>query len=270
MKLACQEHLIPGNTLIEKWEHITAAGFDGIELRGHGNFQFRERLPELRAARRAGVVMPSVCVIMDHFIGDFDAARRRDAIDNMRSLLSVIAEVEGYGAITPAAYGMFSLRLPPFQPPRSAEDDRKVLIEGLSELGEHAAKEGVAVSFEPLNRYEDHMVHTLSEAVDLCKAVGLPSVKVMADFFHMNIEEQDLASAITQAGDYLTHVHLADSNRLQPGLGHTDFSPAFRALEQIGFAGYMALECHLRGEPSAALSETARYIRSLYNQSTAA
>ncbi len=270
MKLACQEHLIPGDSLIEKWECVAAAGFDGIELRGHGDFQFRERLPELRAARNAGVVMPSVCVIMDHFIGDFDPAQRRDAIDNMRSLLSVIAEVGGYGAITPAAYGMFSLRLPPFTPPRSPEDDRKVLIEGLSELGEHAAAEGVHVLFEPLNRYEDHMVHTLAEAVDLCRAVGLPSVKVMADLFHMNIEEQDLAGAITQAADYLLHVHLADSNRRQPGLGHTDFMPAFRALQQLGFSGYMALECHLQGEPRAALAETARYIRSLCDQATSA
>ena len=268
MKLACQEHLIPGDNLTEKWEFISEAGFDGIELRGHGAFQFQQRLPELREARRAGVVMPSVCVIMDHFIGDFDATRRRDAIDNMRSLLSVIAEVGGYGAITPASYGMFSLRLPPFKPPRSAEEDRQVLLEGLSELGEHAASAGVAVLFEPLNRYEDHMVHTLGEAVDLCEAVGLPSVKVMADFFHMNIEEQDLVGAITQAGQYLAHVHLADSNRLQPGMGHTNFGPAFQALKQIGFDGYMALECHLHGEPRTALSETAHHIRSLYNQLT--
>jgi sugar phosphate isomerase/epimerase len=269
MKLACQEHLIPGASLIEKWECISAAGFDGIELRGLGDFQFRERLPELRAARNAGVVMPSVCVIMDHFIGDFDPARRRDAVENMRSLLSVIAEVGGYGAITPAAYGMFSLRLPPFTPPRSPEDDRKVLIESLHKLGEHAAGEGVYVLFEPLNRYEDHMVHTLAEAVDLCAAVGLPSVRVMADLFHMNIEERDLASAITQAADYLMHVHLADSNRLQPGLGHTDFRSAFRAIHQIGFSGFLALECHLQGEPRAALTETARYLRSVYDEASA-
>lgn len=261
MKLACQEHLIPGSSLIEKWACISAAGFDGIELRGHGDFEFRERLPELREARSAGVVMPSVCVIMDHFIGDFDGARRRDAIDNMRSLLSVIAEVGGYGAITPAAYGMFSLRLPPFQPPRSPEDDRQVLIEGLSELGEHAAEAGVYVLLEPLNRYEDHMVNTLAQAVDLCKAVGLPSVKIMADLFHMNIEEQDLAAAITEAGEYVAHVHLADSNRRQPGLGHTDFKAAFGALKAIGFQGFMALECHLTGEPETALTETARFLR---------
>jgi sugar phosphate isomerase/epimerase len=81
---------------------------------------------------------------------------------------------------------MFSLRLPPFKPPRSAEDDRHVLIEGLTELGEHAAREGVCVLLEPLNRYEDHMINRLDQAVDLCRTVDLESVCVMGDFFHMN------------------------------------------------------------------------------------
>ena len=263
MKLGCQEHLLPGASLIEKWDVCRRIGFDGIELLGQGDFRFRERLPELRAARAAGVALPSVCVQMDHFIGDFDLERRRDAIANMKSLLSVIAEIGGYGAITPAAFGLFSRSLPPFQPPRSPDDDRRVLIEGLRELGEHAAREGVAVLLEPLNRYEDHMLHTLADAVDLCRAIGLPSVKVMGDFFHMNIEEQDMAAAIAETGDLLAHMHLADSNRAQPGMGHTDFKPAFQTLKQIGFQGYMALECHIRGERRAALAQAVRYLRSM-------
>jgi len=263
MKLACQEHLIPGQNLIEKWAFISDAGFDGIELHGHGDFKFRERLPELRAARKAGVVFSSVCVIMDHFIGDFDPIKRRDAIENMKSLLSVIAEVGGVGAITPAAFGLHSNALPPFRAPRTPEEDRQVLLEGLHELGEHAHKEGVYVLLEPLNRYEDHMLHTLAEAVELCKAVGLPSLKVMGDFFHMSIEEADLAQAIREAGDYLVHMHAADSNRLQPGMGHTDFAPALTALDEIGFSGYLAFECGIKGDPKEALPAAARYLRSM-------
>ncbi|NTU83429.1 MAG: sugar phosphate isomerase/epimerase, partial [Chloroflexales bacterium] len=200
MRLACQEHLLPGDTLEQRWAFCQAAGFDGIELLGRGGLAFRERLPELRAARAAGVVMPSVCVQMDHFIGDFDRARRQDAIENMRSLLAVIAEAGGYGAITPAAYGMFSRRLPPFEPPRGPEEDRAVLLEGLHALGDHAAREGVLVLLEPLNRYEDHMVNTLEQAAGLCAAVGLPSVRVMADLYHMNIEERDTPARTSAAG----------------------------------------------------------------------
>src|SRR5918911_327198 len=98
MKLACQEHLIPAATLSEKWKLVESLGYDGIELRGEANFALRDRLPELRA-------------------------------------------------------------------PRRAEDDRAVLIDGLAELGQHAAREGVCVLIEPLNRYEDHMINRLDQAV---------------------------------------------------------------------------------------------------------
>jgi sugar phosphate isomerase/epimerase len=261
LKLACQENIVPGSTLLEKWDNLVSAGYDAIELRGHGDFALRARLPELRAARQAGVVMPVACVIMDHFIGDFDAARRRDAVANMKSLLSVIAELGGYGAVTPAAYALHSNSLPPFRAPRSPAGDRAVLLEGLQQLGEHAAREGVYVLLEPLNRYGDYMLNRLDQAVDLCRAVGLPSIRVVGDFYHMNIEECDLAAAICSAGDYLQHMHAADNNRLQPGRGHIDFAPSLRALDEIGYDHYVSLECNLEGDPQAALAEAARFLR---------
>jgi len=263
VKLSCQEHLIPGESLVQKWEHLQSWGYDAIELHGHGDFVFRARLDELQAARRAGVAMPTVCVIMDHFIGDFDAGKRRDAIENMKSLLSVMSEIGGEGAITPASYGMFSRRLPPYEPPRTEAEDRAVLVEGLTELGEHAGREGVRVYLEPLNRYEDHMVNSLAQAVELGDEVGLDSVKVMGDLFHMNLEEDDPPASIRAAGGHLRHVHLADSNRAHPGTGHVDFAGALAALRDIGFDGYMALECGLRGDASMVLPEVARYLRGL-------
>lgn len=99
--IACQEQLLPGTDLIQKYALAVALGYDGIELRGRGDLAFARRLPELRRARAAGVVMPTVCVEMDHFIGDFDPVRSADAVRNLRSQLSVIAELGGVGAMTP-------------------------------------------------------------------------------------------------------------------------------------------------------------------------
>ena len=263
MKLACQEHLIPGDDLVEKWQLAQSLGFDGIELRGHGDFAFQKRLPELKRARREGAVFPSVCVIMSHFIADFDRAKRQDALDNMKSLLSVIAELGGHGAITPASYGMHSNSLPPFQAPRTPHEDEEILLEALHSLGEHAKREGVQVFLEPLNRYEDHMINTLNQAVGLCKKVSLDSVQVMADLFHMNIEERDSAAALIEAKDYLAHIHLADSNRLQPGLGQIQFERIFQALKQIEYNGFLAVECRLQGEATDALRKVAVSFKSL-------
>ena len=146
---------------------------------------------------------------MDHFIGDFDAARRRDAIENMRSLLSVIGEVGGVGAVTPAAFALWSDALPPWEaPPRSPEEDLAVLVDALTELGRHAAAQGVHLFLEPLNRYEDHMVNRLEQAAAICDEVGMGAVKVMADTFHMSIEEDDLAEAVRACGGLIGYVQL--------------------------------------------------------------
>jgi sugar phosphate isomerase/epimerase len=264
VKLSCQEQLLPGTSLEEKWEFATGAGFGGIELRARGDGHFAARLPELRAARKAGVVMATVCPETDHFIGDFDPERRRDAVEQLRSQLSVIAELGGEGVLTPASWGMFSLRLPPFTPPRRPEEDRKVLLEALVELAEHAAAEGVWLALEALNRYEDYMINRLEQAVELGEEVerqtGFASVRVCADLFHMNIEEDDLPTAIRAAGPRIVHVHVDDTNRLQPGAGHMDFPGVFDALRAIDYDGWLTLECRLRGEPEVALPATARFL----------
>jgi sugar phosphate isomerase/epimerase len=261
VRLTCQEQLLPGDTLQDKWDTAQRLGYDGIELRGHGGHRIRERLPELHRARRDGVVMRTVCVDMAHFIGAFDADLRRDAVANLRTQLSVIAEIGGSSAMTPAAYGMFSRRLPPFVPPRDPDGDREVLLDGLGELGRHAEAEGVRILLEPLNRYEDHMVNRLEQAVELAAATGLASVGVVADAYHMNIEEPDPAAALVAAADRLAHVQVSDSNRLEPGAGHLDWAAFLAALERIGYAGDLAVECRLSGPPEQALAAAAGTLR---------
>jgi sugar phosphate isomerase/epimerase len=205
--------------------------------------------------------MPTVCVDMGHFIGSFDADLRRDAVAQLTSQLSVIAEIGGRGAMTPASYGMFSRRLPPFEPPRSEEEDREVLLAALTALGEHARAEGVELYLEPLNRYEDHMVNRLEQAVDLVRAVGIPSVRVVADTYHMNIEEDDPAAAVRAALPYLGHVQASDSNRLQPGAGHLDWPAVLGALDAGGYDAFVAVECRLRGDPATAVAAIPAFLR---------
>lgn len=263
IRISAQEQLLPGATLEEKWAFARAAGYDGIELRAQGGFAFRDRLPELRRAARAGVVMPSVCVDMPHFIGAFDPELRRDAVAQLTSQLSVIAEIGGPGAVacTPASWGMFSRRLPPFEPPRSEAGDRAVLLDALAELGEHALAEGATLALEPLNRYEDHMVNRLEQAVALIDAAGLPSVRVLADTYHMNIEEDEPTTALVRAAGHLGHVQVSDSNRLQPGAGHLDWAALLGTLDAVGYRGFLAVECRLRGEPAAAVAAIPGFLR---------
>jgi len=261
-RLAVQEQMVDGSSLEEKFEAATAAGFDGLELGGGGGGTFRARLPKIRRARSAGVVMPTVCVRMDHFIGDFDPDRRASARAGMTELLQVIVEAGGFGAITPAAFDLFSSVLPPFRSPRSKADDRRILLEELQSLGERAAQAGSVLLLEPLNRYEDHMVNTLAQAVSLVEELGQPSVRVMADIFHMNIEEADPARSLAEAMPWVGHVQLGDSNRLEPGAGHTDWGALVRVLDDAGYDGWLAMECSLSGPSAQVLPGVAKLLRS--------
>jgi sugar phosphate isomerase/epimerase len=267
VKIACLEHLLPGARLQDKWEFALRSGYDAIELRGAGAYAFRQRLPELRRAVRDGVVLPVVAVDMRHFFGAFDRELRRDAIDQVKSQLSVMADLGGRGVVTPASRGMFSMQLPPFRPPRTVEGDREVLVEGLTELGRHAEKEGVRLFLEPLNRYEDHMVNRLDRAAELVRAVGAAGLcagglGVAVDTFHLNIEEDDPALALRAAGRLVGHVLVADSNGFQPGAGHLDWSSVLRALSGVGYDGFLAVRCRLRGDEVAAVAAIPAFLRS--------
>ena len=99
---------------------------------------------------------------------------------------------------------------------------------------------------EPLNRYEDHMVNRLDQGAAVCRAVGLDAVKLVADTYHMNIEEDHPADSVRVADGLIGHVQLGDSARWQPGTGHVDFADAVGALHDIGFDGWLALECNPR------------------------
>lgn len=254
--------MVPASSLEEKFEWVTAAGWDALELRGKGGHSFRERLPELRRAQANGVVMASVCVEMSHFIGAFDEDARQDAIANMLDQISVIAEVGGKVAVTPASWGMFSLRLPPFTPPRTPAQDRAVLLDSLQILGERAASEGVLICLEALNRYEDHMINRLGQGISLIAELGLDSVKVCADFFHMDIEEADISASLRAAFPFLGHVQVSDSNRMEPGAGHLNWKPALDTLAELGYDGYLALESRLSDDASVAIPDAARFLRS--------
>ncbi len=95
---------------------------------------------------------------------------------------------------------------------------------------------------EPLNRYETNFLNTVEETVAFIDSLGCENVGILADTFHMNIEEPNIPQAIAQAGALLWHFHIADSNRWAPGFGHLDFQPIFEELETQEYQGFVSAE----------------------------
>jgi sugar phosphate isomerase/epimerase len=116
------------------------------------------------------------------------------------------------------------------------------LGEALEELGDYAASHGQPFLYEFLNRYETNLFNRVAPTVEFLSGLKTRGVKVLADLFHMNIEEADLPEAIRAGRDLIGHVHFADSNRQAIGAGHTAIEPIVGALREIGYAGYLSAE----------------------------
>lgn len=135
------------------------------------------------------------------------------------------------------------------------------LRQAVDELGHIAAGHNVTLLIEPLNRYETNLLNNLGQAKALIESLAVGNVRILADLFHMNIEERDLQAALQDAGPLLGHVHFVDSNRQAVGFGHTDIAAAVAALRAIGYAGYLSAEILPLPTADAAAQQTLMAVR---------
>ena len=105
-----------------------------------------------------------------------------------------------------------------------------------------AAATDVTIAIEPLNRNESNIINSVAEAADIARQVDRPSIRVLADFYHMN-EEREPLSRLSDYGAWLAHVHVADSSRLAPGTGDYPYPAFVSELRRAGYAGAVSIEC---------------------------
>ncbi|MHB8089472.1 MAG: sugar phosphate isomerase/epimerase family protein, partial [Anaerolineaceae bacterium] len=105
--------------------------------------------------------------------------------------------------------------------------------------------------------------HKLSEAAEILDEVDNRNLGILADVFHINIEEADTEKAILDAKDWIKHVQLGDNNRLLPGQGQFHFEPFFNGLKKIGYTGYLAFECIAPMGELGPLRESLEYLHGL-------
>ena len=259
MKLACQEGLVPGDSLAEKLASLETWGYEGIEFWGT---EIWERVDEINEACANSSVKPStICAGYGGCFLDPDPEQRQIALDDSKKILAAAGQMGAVGLVFVPIFG--PPRLPDVSPyADEIELEKRLLVEIVKVLADIAAANNTLALLEPLNRYETHLINRLEQAVEIVQAAGdPPGLKIMADFFHMNIEEPHMAESLRAAGDYVAHIHLADSIRWLPGYGHTDFRPGFQALAEMGFDGYMALECSVPGDPYVDLPKTVEYLQ---------
>jgi len=237
-------------------------GFDGVELfppsaealdtRQLAGLLARHELRLAAAGTGAGWALRKLSLT------DPEPQWRAEAREFVRGVIDVAA---GFGA--PAIIGSMQGRA------ESAATRGQALgwlAEALEELGAHAGRAGVPLLIEPLNRYETNLLNRLEDALELLGTLRTRNVKVLADLFHLNIEERDIAGALQSAGANLGHVHFADSNRRPAGCGHTDFEAVAEALGAMGYAGFVSAEALPYPDSDEAARATMAMFRRLFRR----
>ena len=130
------------------------------------------------------------------------------------------------------------------------------LSEALIELGEEANKNDTFLIYEPLNRYETNLFNRCTDAADFLRNENISGVRLLADLFHMNIEEENISESIRYCFDFLGHVHFADSNRRPVGNGHLDIQPIATTLIELGYEGFISAEAFDWPTPDQAAIQT--------------
>src|ERR671917_2682334 len=217
-------------------DKMARLGYDAVELGGELPLVEAERVRDL--VEGTGMAVSSICpsFTSERDLSHPDRTVREHAVRYVRELADLASAVGAQTVIiAPTAF----LRN---QPIASEEEEWKWAVESIGAGGEYANSLGVDLTLECWNRYGTYLLNRLEQAVRLWRETGLPNGGVMADTYHMNIEERSLPQAIRETGELLNHVHLSDSNRAPPGQGHIDFGSILQALADIDYPGYLTFE----------------------------
>ena len=159
------------------------------------------------------------------------------AIEYLKIAIDKTAEI-GALALSGVTYGGIGERTG--VPPTQAEYDN--VARALAAAAKHAKSRGIQFGIEPVNRYENHLINTGWQAVEMIERVGADNIFIHLDTYHMNIEEKGAANGILDAREHLKYIHLSESDRGTPGCGTCDWDEVFAALAAIGFTGGLAME----------------------------
>jgi sugar phosphate isomerase/epimerase len=251
LKISSQEGIIPGADLAEKLAKMEKWGFDGIEI---GGGKLAGRAAEIKAAlANSRIKVSAICAGFQGALASDQESERQKAVSSMKEILTAAGELGSTGLIfVPAFNGQTKL---------DHVEARKVLVDQLPDLAEHAVKAGTRLLMEPLNRGESWLLRQLADAASICRDAKHPGACMMGDFYHMFIEETSDMGAFISAGPYLHHVHLASIKRKLPGQDERDFTNGFKGLKMIGYQDFCSFECGVLGDREVEIPKSVKFLR---------
>ena len=258
------EPLLPvallSGTFEEKLQKAAGCGAEGVELMSTNPSQLdaekiRRQLKQhgLEAAAVSSGGMAAAGLTLLHA----DPLRASQARSRLNLLIEFAARV-GAPLVTVGGFRGRLASLPGGQ-------GEEILAQILNQAADLGARQGVRLVIEPLNRYETDFIRTAEQGLALISRLGNPSLGLLLDTFHVNIEERSWTEPFERAlaAGKLWHVHLGDNNRLPPGCGLIDFRAIAAVLSARGYHGFLSAELLAQPDPDQAARLTIQYMKGL-------
>jgi D-psicose/D-tagatose/L-ribulose 3-epimerase len=219
-------------------EDLKATGYDGVEVpMFEGDPEHYRRLGARLRDIGLGATGVGVMPGGGKNAISTDAGERNGAIEHLKWMTDC---TEALGATLYC--GPFHQPLGMFSGTGPTAEETARLVEVHKAAAQYAARAGVSISIEPLNRFECYVLNTAAQAAAIVRRVGAPNFGYLYDTFHFNIEEDSITEVIPATIAEINHVHISENNRGVPGAGHIDFASVFRALKAAKYDGWMTIE----------------------------
>jgi len=257
---------VPAYPLEETIKRIARIGYDGIEIgaaapHAYPAYLNKERRREIKQlldgnGLELSSMLPAPGGGPGHNVASPLVEERLNAIEQYKQVAELCHDLGGKTLLYVAGWQIFGTsRKQAWEWTRSA----------LTEIATTAAGYGVTVAVEP-TPVDSNLIESADDAIELRHEVGADNVKLMFDTIHALYRNEVPSDYVYQMREHLHHVHLSDIDRLPPGQGRGDFVGLMRALADVGYEGYLAMEIgfHRRDiEPDLVARQAYEYMKPL-------
>ncbi|MDR9366505.1 MAG: sugar phosphate isomerase/epimerase [Balneolaceae bacterium] len=216
-------------------ERIARLGYHKLEIAGEPGSYDTQKIGKLLKDHGIGCWGSVTLMMEERNLLAADEDQRAMSIQYVKDVVKMVKELNGtMVSVVPGTVGKL---VPDGRP----EEEWEWAVSSMKEIYDYAESQEILIGIEPINRFETYFINRGDQALALAKEVG-PNCGVCLDVFHMNIEEDDTYDAILRAKGRINGIHVADNNRMAPGMGKLNWPKIVDTVKEAGFDGAISVE----------------------------
>ncbi|HMP28208.1 MAG TPA: sugar phosphate isomerase/epimerase [Saprospiraceae bacterium] len=216
-------------------KRISALGYEYLEIQGSPEIYNTKEVKQLLNKYHVKCWGSVTLMLEKRNLLAKDEQQRVASVQYVKDVVKMVSDLDGkIVSVVPATVGKI---IPDARP----EQEWQWAVECMKEIYAYAESLNIKIGIEPINRFETYFINRGDQALALAEATG-PNCGVCLDVFHMNIEEDDPITMLHRAKDRLVGVHVADNNRMAPGMGQLDWQKIIETLKEINYDKVLSVE----------------------------